>query len=85
MIISSIQGQDNINKCMTNSMIATIAAMANEGIITNEQGINFIDTHVCLMVDNEGPWYKIRKFLKWPTEKDDSFRPVVFKVSQLPE
>lgn len=79
MIIRSISGTD-IDATMTNSMVATLNSLVSEGLITEEQGVEFLNTHVCLMVNNDSVWYRIRKFLKW-TGDENAFWPVVFKIS----
>ena len=68
-------------------MGATINALCSEKLLTLEQATNFVDTHVCLTVNNDGPWVRVKKFLNWKTDDndDDNMYSLVVKITQLPD
>lgn len=82
MIIRSISGPD-IDATMTNAMQATLDALIGEGHLSKEVADKFLETHVCLMVNSDGVWFRIKKFLNWKGDEND-FRAVVFKVVEKP-
>lgn len=51
MIIRTINGDDEINKLCNQAMNATIYAMIREGLITEDQGGKFYETHICQVLD----------------------------------
>lgn len=80
MVIQSIQGTDEINKSLTNSMLATLDALVKEKCITEETAKEFAATHVCLMVDNSTIWSRLWATIGFPTDKD-VWCPTVFKLT----
>jgi hypothetical protein len=84
MIIRSIEGNDNISRVMNQAMGATVNALYQEKLLTREQANNFLDTHACLMVNEDGPWARIKKFLNWKQEEGMMYSLVV-KICQVPE
>ena len=74
---------DQINATMNLAMLATIQALHNEGILTEEQAIAFRDTHVCLKVDKNNVWKWIRKTFNFKEEEEEStYYAVVFKATE---
>jgi len=70
MIIQTIQGADDINQALTNSMLATLGALVKEGHISEEIATEFSSTHVCMMVDKATMWSKIWARIGFPLDKD---------------
>ena len=56
MTYRSIQGEDNINKLANSSMVATLEALKNEGLLTKEQVADFLDDHLAVFVTHDGGW-----------------------------
>lgn len=54
MTIHTLTGDDEINSAVMAAMNATIDALHHEGLLTSEQGTNFLDTHICQVVDSDG-------------------------------
>ena len=75
----------DLNAAMTSSMVATLNSLVSEEIISEEKAVEYMNTHVCLMVNNNTVWYRLKKFLKWSTTDTDAYWPVVFKISAVKE
>lgn len=65
MQIRTLTGDDEINLYLMAAMGATVERMYQEGILNKEQAEDFIDKHLCLMIDSRSGftgWFK-RMFL----------------------
>ena len=59
MTISTIQGEENINKALNAAKCAVVQAMINEKLISQEDGENFMNNYYTLMAYKEGIFSKI--------------------------
>lgn len=65
MQIRTLTGDDEINLYLMAAMGATVERMYQEGILNKEQAEDFVDKHLCLMIDPRSGftgWFK-RMFL----------------------
>jgi len=63
MQIRTLTGDDEINLYLMAAMVATVERMYQEGILNEEQAEDFVDKHLCLMIDPRSGfigWFKRR-------------------------
>lgn len=73
--IKTLEGE-NINILANAAMLATLAALAKEGVIQEDFAIKFADTHVCLMIEGNS----FKRMLRPVFGKDTEPRAVVLKA-----
>ena len=72
--------REDIDHALTMAMQATVAAMIDEGLIEESSGVDFADSHVCLPVNEDNTWHRIRRWIGLE-EKEGVSRAIVFKVA----
>jgi hypothetical protein len=80
MIIRTLSGPD-IDNLANQSMEATLESLIEEGYLTDDQALNYAAKHVCLAVNEDSVWYRIRYWVGLAKEVG-FIKPIVFKVSQ---
>lgn len=83
MQIQTITGSDDINMALTMAMITTIDTLVFEGKLSTQDGEDFKNSKVCMMVDNAKFWSKIRKTLGFPTN-EDLWKAVIVSIPSKP-
>lgn len=80
-VVNTFSGDQEINTLLGRAMNATIHAMHKEGIITEQQADEFLDTHVCLLVNPKIPlWERVARRLGFKSETNTVYVNV-FKPS----
>lgn len=79
MIMRTISGSD-IDQALTLAMQATLQALVDEGMVDEKQAVEFADSHICMPVNEDGIWLRVRSWIGLEKKEGVSY-PVIFKVA----
>ena len=75
--INQVEGDDNINRLLNTAMHRTVSTLCLAGLLTTEQGEEFVKNHIAVFVAVEGGFAGwVKRFFKKPCD-----RVVIFKVA----